>query len=273
MCVLCLVSVCECTTTVERENARVSQAAVPAFFLFFASLFFSFSGRRRHLLLGSSGPLLEGSSKRTHTHARALSNTHSHTPSFDSVSVRLQRLTDSPGSMIAAQLLAYYFTELKDDQLKKVSEPATGSHDDCHFIRFEVVDLVRRGEGRRGGKCSTRMSLRGTAAGDVDRPASGECFRSVWLLGAVKQTGGCEEAGWGRGRESCAPRSPIGHLRLVLGDHRERHAVNSLVCAGESDVVKSASPQPIDAHELPRTCFMGAGGVTSRGMSQRRTRR
>lgn len=43
---------------------------------------------------------------------------------------------------------------------------------------------------------------RGTAAGDVDRPAGGECFRSVRLLRAVKQTGGCEEAGWGRGRES-----------------------------------------------------------------------
>lgn len=27
------------------------------------------------------------------------------------------------GRMIAAQLLAYYFTELKDDQLKKVSKP------------------------------------------------------------------------------------------------------------------------------------------------------
>lgn len=26
-----------------------------------------------------------------------------------------------------------------------------------------------------------------------------ECFWSVRLLGAVKQTGGCEEAGWGAG--------------------------------------------------------------------------
>lgn len=29
--------------------------------------------------------------------------------------------------MIAAQLLAYYFTELKDDQLKKVGEGATAA--------------------------------------------------------------------------------------------------------------------------------------------------
>lgn len=61
--------------------------------------------------------------------------------------------------MIAAQLLAYYFTELKDDQLKKVGEPVTGSHDGCHFIRFEEVDLVSRGEGleRGGGVASIRL--------------------------------------------------------------------------------------------------------------------
>lgn len=103
--------------------------------------------------------------------------------------------------MIAAQLLAYYFTELKDDQLKKVGEPVTGSHDGCHFIRFKEVDLVSRGE--EGWQVFDSDVLeRGTAAGDVDRPAGGECFRSVRLLRAVKQTGGCEEAGWGRGRES-----------------------------------------------------------------------
>lgn len=39
--------------------------------------------------------------------------------------------------MIAAQLLAYYFTELKDDQLKKVSESSFA----CIFFFFLTEEL------------------------------------------------------------------------------------------------------------------------------------
>lgn len=46
-------------------------------------------------------------------------------PPFSLTSLR-PSVADSPriraGRMIAAQLLAYYFTELKDDQVKKVSD-------------------------------------------------------------------------------------------------------------------------------------------------------
>lgn len=109
------------------------------------------------------------------------------------------------------------------------------------------------GEGRRGGKCSTRMSLREAAAGDVDRPASGECFRSVRLLGAVKQTGGCEEAAWGRGgegsRELHGPRTDRLLLFFTITKRdRERDAVNSGSAGEGNDVMKYATPQPADAH-------------------------
>lgn len=90
-------------------------------------------------------------------------------------------------------------------------------------------------ERRRGGGGSTRMSLRGTAAGEVDRPPGGECFRSVRLLGAVKQTGGCEEAGRVAGGGSRP-----GHLLLVLGDDHKAKRCRKLagLCGKNHDVVK-----------------------------------
>lgn len=50
------------------------------------------------------------------------------------------------GRMIAAQLLAYYFTELKDDQLKKVSEGVrmTSSGPSCRGRGVEGDSLARR---------------------------------------------------------------------------------------------------------------------------------
>lgn len=101
--------------------------------------------------------------------------------------------------MIAAQLLAYYFTELKDDQLKKVSESATRSHDGCN----------------RGG--STRVSLRGTAARDVDQRVFPE--RSVARGGEADR--------WLRG--GSVGRGGSGGALLVLYGPRKRHAC---LCVG-----------------------------------------
>lgn len=74
MCECVSVSVCECTTTVDRENARVSQAAVPAPEYFVLLLLL--------LLLWTSSSPSAAHCWRTaasgHTLTHSLSCTHSH---------------------------------------------------------------------------------------------------------------------------------------------------------------------------------------------------
>ncbi|KAF6739425.1 hypothetical protein FQA47_018291 [Oryzias melastigma] len=72
--------------------------------------------------------------------------------------------------MIAAQLLAYYFTELKDDQLKRVSSPRRARR----WLRQQASDAGRAAEREQAGRLAAGRRMRrmqeGTVAHSPERP-------------------------------------------------------------------------------------------------------
>lgn len=87
------------------------------------------------------------------------------TPGFPLVLLRLAA-ADSPAgaaSMIAAQLLAYYFTELKDDQLKRVSSPRRARR----WLRQQASDAGRAAEREQAGRLAAGRRMRRMQEGTV----------------------------------------------------------------------------------------------------------
>lgn len=103
---------------------------VPDFFLSLSSLFLSLSTLPRSLSPGlflrppfqdKEDPVcVEGRETGERTGTPAFFSLLLYSPT---TTRRLTAPGGRAGRMIAAQLLAYFFTELKDDQLKKVSDP------------------------------------------------------------------------------------------------------------------------------------------------------